>query len=644
MNRIRKRGQTWLAWFAVIFVISVFAGLGGQYVFNVNRTGVPGAAAAGMPELIAEIGDSKVKYDRFNELYNNAQKNREANPSQGKSPQDDLDLMNQVYKAVLADEAIRAYGKRHSIKVGEDEVRKAIETAKAQFKKDSSDSKKPDTILGEIRQNLEKGEAEHAAFLRFLEAQGWDEQKFYEITRDELLLDKVRKNIEEQISERKSSLVELVKKTVDDQLEGGTEFADLARLFSYDFYSRDEGGEVPSPLGLGFFSENFDKEVFSLKNPGDVTPWFENEYGFEKVQLIEKIAQTKDKKQEEILDDLKKEFRRINKKEDSYEPTEEELAWTYEAKYTKVKIRHITLNTQGTFDRYLYENRLAKAFPFSVKDPYIKGYRAMQGEPNVQPEQPEPEIEAKLHIVAEEFGILEEGKILPERIKEAISLLKEGKGPKAASWYVPAEGEDAEKAAAEPYVSSPPSIEDEKGPPRYEEAVLAFEEARDVVYKESAQSYYFVAWCYDTWRKDEAHKSELKKTAEELDALIEKGYRDAIAKYEYQPYYHLALAEFLSEKGDKENAVAAADQALKYAGYDTTVLTTIRGLFVKLEEDQKADEVKARIDQAQKKQRELQQGAGGTSIPITIPPPESSEGDGKTIEVEVPAPSGEGGE
>lgn len=62
-------------------------------------------------------------------------------------------------------------------------------------------------------------------------------------------------------------------------LQGGADFATLAKSFSNDKLTYMNGGEMPE-FGSGKFDYSFEKEVFNLKKDGDISRPFSTAYGF----------------------------------------------------------------------------------------------------------------------------------------------------------------------------------------------------------------------------------------------------------------------------------------------------------------------------------------------------------------------------
>ncbi len=455
MNRIRKQGTTWLLWFTVIFVVSIFAGLGvGGFTSGFGGSGgVDGNVPVG-PEgevleefkKVADIGTVSIDWNRFYQMYSGYLRQIEAQDPEALTPERSLQAYNEIVDSAISEEALRAYGKSKGIKVTDSEVRDKINETKAQFTEPKSDKPEDNTVLGEFQRSLGSTDTSEQRWREYLASQGWDDTAFFKLTQDEMLRQKIQKQIEDEVTAKKKGMVDGIKTAVEKQLAAGTSFQDLALLFSYDFYTRGEGGEIPSDLSLGIFSAEFDEVVWKLQKPGDTTAWFETDFGWEIVQLINRIpsekARTLDEMKQELVDEVRK-----SKSDEKYEPTEDELKSLYENKHTKMRVRHITLTTMAGYDFAVFQKKLVEATPMKIHHPLVRGYRAVNGLPNERSAGPEPKIDTKMFIPAEDYQVLEGTVVHEDRIKDAIELAKAQKWPQEASWYKPPTDDSAKSAS-----------------------------------------------------------------------------------------------------------------------------------------------------------------------------------------------------
>ncbi|WP_088809456.1 MULTISPECIES: peptidylprolyl isomerase [Listeria] len=86
---------------------------------------------------------------------------------------------------------------------------------------------------------------------------------------------------------------------VEKKLKDGAKFADLAKEYSTDTATKENGGKL-EPFGPGKMDPAFEKAAYALKNKGDVSAPVKTQYGYHIIQMDEPASKTtfeKDKKQ-----------------------------------------------------------------------------------------------------------------------------------------------------------------------------------------------------------------------------------------------------------------------------------------------------------------------------------------------------------
>lgn len=78
-------------------------------------------------------------------------------------------------------------------------------------------------------------------------------------------------------------------KELFDKVKGGEKFEDVARQFSDDKQTSDQGGQL-QPFKSGRFPKSFEDAAFGLKNNGDVSEPIETPYGWHIIKRIDKKA------------------------------------------------------------------------------------------------------------------------------------------------------------------------------------------------------------------------------------------------------------------------------------------------------------------------------------------------------------------
>ncbi|EAD5991395.1 peptidylprolyl isomerase PrsA [Listeria monocytogenes] len=87
-------------------------------------------------------------------------------------------------------------------------------------------------------------------------------------------------------------------KEVEQKLKDGAKFADLAKEYSTDTATKDNGGQL-APFGPGKMDPAFEKAAYALKNKGDISAPVKTQYGYHIIQMDKPATKTtfeKDKK------------------------------------------------------------------------------------------------------------------------------------------------------------------------------------------------------------------------------------------------------------------------------------------------------------------------------------------------------------
>ncbi|MBC1379557.1 posttranslocation chaperone PrsA2 [Listeria innocua] len=87
-------------------------------------------------------------------------------------------------------------------------------------------------------------------------------------------------------------------KEVEQKLKDGAKFADLAKEYSTDTATKENGGQL-APFGSGKMDPAFEKAAYALKNKGDISAPVKTQYGYHIIQMDKPATKTtfdKDKK------------------------------------------------------------------------------------------------------------------------------------------------------------------------------------------------------------------------------------------------------------------------------------------------------------------------------------------------------------
>jgi peptidyl-prolyl cis-trans isomerase SurA len=136
-----------------------------------------------------------------------------------------------------------------------------------------------------IAQRLQQQKFGNASIGRF------EVEKFYDTYKDslprvaeELLLSRLFLSPKATRASRDAARAKA--QIVLDSINAGSDFASLARRFSQDPGSAQQGGELPL-VRRGEFVKEFEAAVFSM-NEGQISPIIETEFGFHVIQLIQR--------------------------------------------------------------------------------------------------------------------------------------------------------------------------------------------------------------------------------------------------------------------------------------------------------------------------------------------------------------------
>ena len=80
--------------------------------------------------------------------------------------------------------------------------------------------------------------------------------------------------------------------SVYNLLQTGTSFASLLPLYGHNYYDYQEANAIE--VKVGDYSDDFEKEVFSLKNQGDISKPFKTKYGYNILKLNESLPVSND--------------------------------------------------------------------------------------------------------------------------------------------------------------------------------------------------------------------------------------------------------------------------------------------------------------------------------------------------------------
>jgi parvulin-like peptidyl-prolyl isomerase len=656
MEAIRRKGNLLLKGFLIMFVISVFAGLGvGFYSFsNRLRSLVP---QGNEPELkdvgglvsggkyagaVMLVNGEPVTRSEYADVYQSLMDRVNA---LSKDPWEVMYVYGYLINQFTTEGVLLAKARELGVTVSSEDIAKAKQDAIASYV--NKQEGKSGNVVSALGRKLGAFREEKRAYAEFLERTGVSEQQWESSTRRQVLLDNTRKKLQEQTDTKKKTAAEEVKKKIDASLAKGEKFAELSRQYSDDA-TASKGGDIGTWVGRGLlFDEKVADKVFSTPL-GQITEWFDIPAGFQRFEVYDKReAQGPEfeAQKPKLIEKLQKE------KGKDYKPADDDLKKAYEA----VKFRQILLRTtdEGAADKAVGE--LAKAAKVEINDPYLLAYQALIGDKL----QPPAGIDydalvkiAKNSLAAPDYDFsVIKTKLAQAKPEEppassaapgapaadagAASKSAEAKG--AADGTVSAGGAkgaaaDGKGGTAPKRISLGAETGDTAAPgkpvPLYSLTVgLLNDGLQRAGANAGALPYFLLAKTYSDWLGDD---EQLKKQAIDRDKARQK-----IAEYlaqvvdmlDYNASAYAYQGLNLAWMQKKDEAVKALESAQKYAPREPgDVWDVMRKAYTVLGDEAKAKQIeelstKLRQEAMQKRmQQAMQQQGGGQSTPIQIPP------------------------
>jgi peptidyl-prolyl cis-trans isomerase C len=208
-------------------------------------------------------------------------------------------LVAQIMPQLVEIEIAKAYAEEHGITVSESEVNQEIESIK-------------DDIAQQAQaQGMNMGREE--AFGQALQQAGLTEQELRAQIREQLPVQKVQERVAGDVEPSQEEVKQFYEENkaaqyttpeqrcarhilfnkdqkekaeeVKNQLEGGADFAELAKEFSQDPGSAEQGGDLGC-IGRGETVPNFEEAVFNAKK-GEIVGPVETEFGYHIIEVTE---------------------------------------------------------------------------------------------------------------------------------------------------------------------------------------------------------------------------------------------------------------------------------------------------------------------------------------------------------------------
>lgn len=283
MESMNERKRPWLLWSLLgVGVAALLAGTA-LYASGVLKMGqVPYGLK--LPKVVARLGKEPISRD----LVYQRMRQQEAMRPEGfkdKDPEAMRRLASRIVEQLVQQQLIIREAQRLGIVVTDAEVEDHYKRTQANFGSPEEFEKKlkeghtdPQTLRRDIRDFLMIRKTEFALQEQIV-VEDREIKDFFEANKAQLLQDRVRaRHILVDSSEQAQEVLHFLK-------QGGKDFTELAKTYSKDEGSKEQGGE------LGWFTKGqtvpeFEKAVFALK-VGEVSQPIQTQFGYHIVQLEE---------------------------------------------------------------------------------------------------------------------------------------------------------------------------------------------------------------------------------------------------------------------------------------------------------------------------------------------------------------------
>ncbi len=645
MEWIRRRGQKWLIGIMVLFVISVFAGLGVS-TFNFTRDrGQQDQAKAGRQVQLNDDGEYKdtamVVNGRpiKNELLNNTLDGVYSRASQDSNdPGYQFQAYGEVAMYLIRQELVMAKGDELGVKVTGDDLKEEKENVTTQYMTAGAEATSGN-VVGDFAKRIGANRERQKAFEEYLVRNGLTEEQW---KAEQTRAIKTRKTIEAvqaKLDEAKKIEATAAKAKVDEDLAAGMSFEDVVKKHS-EGPAAETGGDIGTWIQRGLlFDEQAEDQLFATPK-GELSEWIEIPAGFQRFEVYDKLTAEGpefEAAKPGIIEALK-----TDKGED-YAPTDEEVAKQYE----KVKARQLVIKTTevGAAEQQIADEM--QSAKVEVNNPIILAYQAIYAD-RIQPpagfEQEQLEKIAQNSALGEGFdysllalklknGLPQE----PAAAEDQSAAESEGTGVEPASGIKlepvtdensgePPAAEEGAAAPAEDAAADPAAAPAEDAEPAnpvmkadgttpmpiYALGIGLFKLAlQNDKQSDASFLHYMLAKTYLDWLKDEDVYATQPMDRARARQEIEQSLALVVKSFEYSPLVHANRGLNLAWLEQPDQARTELELAQKYAPNDDTaeVWSVLKDAYDVLDDTEKVAEIDSLMAQMRQErfQRQIQE-------------------------------------
>ncbi len=196
---------------------------------------------------------------------------------QGQEAPDEAVMKNQILERLIEGQVVKNLAQKYSVSVSSDEVDKQYQTIAEQ----NGGDEKLEKLLNELY-NLTPVEFKELILrqLRMEQLKQKFDNELRKMIKARHILVKVDQDAnKKQVNKARKEAEDILKRVNKE----GTDFANIAKKFSQDKASKDDGGQLPW-FGRGDMVENFEEAAFNMEI-GETSELVESQYGFHIIKL-----------------------------------------------------------------------------------------------------------------------------------------------------------------------------------------------------------------------------------------------------------------------------------------------------------------------------------------------------------------------
>lgn len=577
ISKIRKKTHYIIWGFAIIFFVSIF------YLYGMDVFG-GGSKQLGrdrqksrVPDVMLKIDGKEVKMNEFFYKYLQLKQRYEAMSGESFNTYPmQMFLRSQTADMIINQQIMLDEARKRNIRVSSGELNQRIDQIQQSYL--GPDENAGDAgIIGKTKDFFSTQER-RKQFKDIIARQGITYDFFRNQVRNDLLQEKVSAEIgEEMLVEEKKKALEKAKNVLN-KLEAGEPFENVAREFSDDESTKENGGRL-GWTSRGTLTPAYEQAAFAL-NRGQISQPVETEFGYHIIQLIDKkeaVGPEFEAERPAIIDSIQE-----RKGDETYNPTPQEIKNEYE----EVNTRHILIryrDRQQLAGEWVQRERQKDTRKIEIINPELKAYRYLN--------QPMLQQQASADVDYDRaMDLYQEAKDVDPNnpyIYYQIGRIYEMKNRKAQ------------------YDKLMASLEDEQEDDPYAEAMADMDTATDTDEVEFDLDDNEATATAATAAVETGEENAGAEEADDGDDVADKFLPEALEMYQkaldiaeedyrYDAVFYLAVADVASDLGKTEYAIENYAEAMDFSVGNIDYLNRVRdGIEKYAEESERAGKILA---------------------------------------------------